>query len=59
MAGQIQTNQPYYGCSNGKQWYWSSKLPTNLGPSPEQNSGYGNFAPASDSFVCGSSFPVW
>ena len=61
FAGQIpRANQPYYGCSNvpgsgtGPQ-----NSPTNLGPSPEQNSGYGNFAPASDSFVCGSSFPAY
>ena len=61
MAGQIpRANQPYYGCSNvPNSGTGPQNSPTNLGPSPEQNSGYGNFAPASDSFVCGSSFPAY
>ena len=61
MAGEIpRANQPYYGCSNvPNSGTGPQNSPTNLGPSPEQNSGYGNFAPASDSFVCGSSFPAY
>ena len=60
FAGQIpRANMPYYGCTNvpgtgtGPQ-----NSPTNLGPSPEQNSGYGNFAPAT-SGLCGSSYPAY
>ena len=61
FAGQIpRANQPYYGCSNVPgSGTGTPNSPTNLGPSPAQNSGYGNFAPASDSFVCGSSFPAY
>ena len=61
MAGEIpRANMPYYGCSNvPNSGTGPQNSPTNLGPSPEQNSGYGNFAPASDSFICGSSYPAY
>ncbi len=61
MAGEIpRANMPYYGCTNvPNSGTGPQNSPTNLGPSPEQNSGYGNFAPASDSFLCGSSYPAY
>ena len=60
MAGEIpRANQPYYGCTNvPNSGTGAPNTPTNLGPSPEQNSGYGNFAPA-NSFICGSSYPAY
>jgi len=60
FAGQIpRANQPYYGCTNvPNTGTGTPNSPTNLGPSPAQNSGYGNFAPAT-SGICGSSFPAY
>ena len=60
FAGQIpRANQPYYGCKNvPNTGTGTPNSPTNLGPSPAQNSGYGNFAPAT-SGICGSSFPAY
>ncbi len=60
MAGEIpRANQPYYGCTNvPNSGTGPQNSPTNLGPSPEQNSGYGNFGPA-NSFICGSSYPAY
>ena len=60
MAGDIpRANQPYYGCTNvPNSGTGAPNSPTNLGPSPEQNSGFGNFAPA-NSFICGSSYPAY
>ncbi|MDA9259492.1 TonB-dependent receptor [Gammaproteobacteria bacterium] len=60
FAGQIpRANQPYYGCTNvPNTGTGTPNSPTNLGPSPAQNSGYGNFAPAT-SGICGSSYPAY
>jgi len=60
MAGQIpRANQPYYGCENVPgTGTGAENSPTNLGPNNAQNSGYGNFAPAT-SGICGSSYPAY
>ena len=60
FAGQIpRANQPYYGCTNvPNTGTGTPNSPTNLGPSPAQNSGYGNFAPAT-SGICGSAYPAY
>ena len=60
FAGEIpRANQPYYGCTNlPGTGTGPENSPTNLGPNDAQNSGYGNFAPAT-SGLCGSSYPAY
>ena len=60
FAGEIpRASQPYYGCTNlPGTGTGPENSPTNLGPNDAQNSGYGNFAPATSS-LCGSSYPAY
>ena len=61
MAGEIpRANQPYYGCNNvPNSGTGPENSPTNMGPSPSQNGGYGNFKPNDQSFICGSTWPAY